>query len=225
MMTKMIRTGMALAALLVAPIAAQAADLSRPSYKAPAYSEPAYMNWSGFYVGINGGYGFGRSTWDFPVGTTPQPKGAVYGVTLGYNFQTGTWVWGAEGDIDMSSIKGTTTCGVAGTCETKNDWLGTARLRLGYAGWNNLLPYITGGAAFGDIKATSSTFGSASKTKFGYVFGGGLEYAFYSNWSVKAEYLYASLGDFDCGTSCGGTPTDSVDFKTSIVRAGLNYRF
>ena len=224
MMTKMIRTGIAAAALLAAPIAAQAADMSQPSYKAPAYSAPSYVNWSGLYVGLNGGYGFGNSTWDVPA-VTPTPKGALFGATLGYNLQTGVWVWGAEGDFDISTMKGSTGCGFgAATCETKDSWLATARLRLGYAGWNNWLPYITGGAAGGDIKATNSALSSANKTKIGYTLGAGVEYAIWSNWSVKGEYLYVDLGKFDCGIACGAA-TDNVSLKANVVRAGINYRF
>jgi outer membrane immunogenic protein len=61
MMTRTIRTGIAAAVLLIAPIAGQAADLRQPSYKAPAYSAPAYSNWTGFYIGLNADYGFGKS--------------------------------------------------------------------------------------------------------------------------------------------------------------------
>ncbi len=223
MMTKTIRTGIAVAAFLIAPIAAQAADLPQPSYKAPAYSAPSYVNWSGLYLGLNGGYAWGKSTWKVPA-TDISTKGWLFGGTLGYNFQTGTWLWGVEGDIDFSTIKGTSDCAVGVTCETKNSWLATARARLGYAGWNNWLPYITGGLAMGDIKATNSALGSASKTKMGYALGAGVEYAMWTNWSVKLEYLYVDLGKFDCSASCGATP-DNVSFKTNVVRAGLNYRF
>ena len=100
------------------------------------------------------------------------------------------------------------------------------RSRLGYAGWNNFLPYLTGGAGIGNIKATSP-FGDASKTQIGWTLGAGLEYAMWSNWSVKLEYLYVDLGKFDCGVSCSGVAgsTDNVSFNANIVRAGLNYRF
>src|SRR6185437_16930213 len=83
------------------------------------------------------------------------------GGTIGYNFPTGTWVWGLEGDFDLASMKGSATCGVA-TCETKDSWIATARARLGYAGWNNWLPYITGGAAMGNLKASNSAIDSAA---------------------------------------------------------------
>lgn len=222
MLTKLSRTGLAVAAMLVAANAANAADLPRGPYKAPAYVAPAYANWTGFYAGINAGYGFGKSNWDVPA-VSPSPKGFVGGLTLGYNLQTGLWLWGLEGDIDYSAMKGTADC-PGGTCETKNSWMGTARGRFGYAGWNNFLPYITGGAAFGDIKATAPSGASATKTKVGWTAGAGLEYAMWSNWSVKAEYLYVDLGKFDCGLTCGAA-SDNVSFKTNIVRAGLNYRF
>ncbi len=224
MNSKLIRSGILAAAVLALPFAAQAADLPAPSYKAPAYVAPSYSTWSGFYVGINGGYGFGTSTWDAPA-VSPKPKGILGGLTLGFNFQTGTWVWGLEADGDYSGMKGSVTCGL-GTCETKNSWLATARARLGYAGWTNFMPYITGGAAGGNLKATNSLLSTTSKTKFGYTIGGGVEYMLYSNWSIKAEYLYVSLGKFDCGTSCSlAVSPDNVSFKANIVRAGLNYRF
>jgi outer membrane immunogenic protein len=220
MLTNLSRAGFAAAALLIAPIAAQSADLQR-NYKAPAYSAPAYANWTGFYLGINGGYGFGKSSWsgggvstgDFDV------KGAQAGGTAGYNFQTGVWVWGLEGDFDWSGMKGS-----VGALETKNDWMGTARGRFGYAGWNNLLPYITGGAAFGNIKGTAAGISAVSKTNIGWTAGVGLEYAFLGAWSAKVEYLYADLGKATCDAATCGVDTD-VKFKTNLVRVGLNYRF
>ena len=157
MKNKLILAGMT-AALLAAPLGARAADLPHPLYKAPAYVGPAAANWTGFYVGINGGYGFGTSDWDIPA-VSPDPSGYLAGATVGYNFQTGLWVWGFEADIDWADIKGDTSC-LGGSCETKMDWFGTARVRIGYAGWNNWLPYLTGGAAFGDVKADLTTSGS-----------------------------------------------------------------
>ena len=224
MMSRMTRTGIAAAALLFATVIAQAADLRQPSYKAPAYSAPAYANWSGFYVGLNGGYGFGKSKWSDALGTIADfnVKGGLLGATLGYNLQTGTWVWGLEGDFDASWMKGSSdACTPA--CETKNTWLATARGRLGYAGWNNWLPYLTGGLAMGDIKATSGTVG-VTKTKLGYTLGVGVEYAFLGNWSTKLEYLYADLGKATCAAATCGLDTD-ITFKANIVRLGVNYRF
>ena len=201
-----------------------AADLPRPSYKAPIYSVPGY-SWTGFYAGINGGYGWGTSDWS-GAGTTgsTKPKGALAGVTLGYNLQTGSWVWGLEADFDYSAMKGsdsggTGVCSGAG-CETKLKYFGTGRGRLGYAGWDRWLPYVTGGVAYGNIKATPAFGGDFSKGKVGWTVGGGVEYAVFANWTTKLEYLYADLGSIS-----GGTPGNDVTFKSHLVRAGLNYRF
>lgn len=205
-------------------LAANAADL-RPSYKAPAYT-PSYFSWTGLYVGINGGYGFGKTnistagitSGDFDV------KGPQVGGTLGYNLQTGTWVWGLEGDLDYSNIKGTTSTFCVPDCTVSNTWMGTVRARLGYAGWDRWLPYITGGGAVGNVKFEQAGF-SDNRTKFGWTAGAGVEYAVLANWSAKVEYLYADLGTATCPAgTCGGTDVDTK-FSTSLVRAGLNYRF
>jgi outer membrane immunogenic protein len=211
----------ACAGLLAAAMAlpAFAADFPQPAFKAP-YAAP--WNWTGFYVGINGGYGFGTSNWTSAGGSTGDfnVRGALAGGTIGYNLQTGLWVWGLEGDVDASWIKGTdaTIC-----CETKNDWLATARGRIGYV-MDRWMPYITGGAAFGDVKMTQVGGASETDTRFGWTGGGGLEYAFMGAWSAKVEYLYVDLGNASCSVAtCGGA--NDVTFKTSIVRGGINYHF
>lgn len=217
------------AGLLAAGMASPsfASDLPRPAYKAPMYVAP--FNWSGFYVGINGGYGFGKSNWQvtgLPISTGDfDVKGAVVGGTLGYNLQTGVWVWGIEGDFDYSWIKGTNTtaCGPPG-CETQNNWLGTGRLRVGYA-WDRWLPYVTGGAAFGNIKLGGFGAGNQTSTKVGWTAGAGVEWAFLGAWSAKLEYLYVDLGSAHCaGAICGGADVDG-SFKTNLGRVGVNYRF
>jgi len=223
MNTRLTRICLAVAAaLLTGALAAQAADLPQPSYKAPAYVGPSYANWTGFYVGINGGYAWGDSEWSGGTGNFKvSPNGWLGGGTIGYNFQTGTWVWGIEGDFDYVDLNGTAG-GLCIGCSVKDTWLGTARGRLGYAGWNNWLPYITGGGAFGNIKV-STPFGDNSNTKWGWTAGAGLEWAFLANWSAKVEYLYVDLGSTNCDL-CAVTPTN-IDFKSSIVRLGVNYRF
>jgi outer membrane immunogenic protein len=225
MISKRIATSIAALVVLAASFSAQAADIPRPVYKGIRPVTVAYYNWTGFYMGINGGYGFGTSNWDAPP-LSLSPKGGLYGVTLGYNYQIGSWVWGVEGDYDWSSVKESAACYGVFTCETSNTYLATIRGRLGYA-FDRWLPYLTGGGAYGDIKAstTNPLFGGSSSSKFGWTFGGGLEYAFLGNWSAKIEYLYVDLGTFDCGMSCGPALTDNVSFKENIVRAGLNYKF
>jgi outer membrane immunogenic protein len=220
------------AGVLAAAIAAPsfAADLPRPAYKAPIRN-PVYVapfSWTGFYIGINGGYGFGKSDWSSALTAgSAKPTGALAGGTIGYNLQTGSFVWGLEGDIDYSWIKGSDTGGTgvcaAPGCETRNTWLATGRGRIGYA-WDKLLPYLTGGAAYGSVKMSPNTGLSESKNKLGWTAGAGIEYDFMNEWSAKVEYLYVDLGKSTCGAATCGIDTD-VTFKTNLVRLGVNYRF
>ena len=220
---KIFGTALAAFGFLAGSFSTQAADIPRPVYKGVS-PVVAYYNWTGFYVGINAGYGFGTSTWTFPA-VSPKPTGFLAGGTVGYNYQVGSIVYGIEGDFDYANVKGSVTCAVVLTCETKNTYLGTIRGRLGYA-FDRWLPYITAGGAYGNVKATATPIalgGAASKAEFGWTAGAGLEYAFLSNWSAKIEYLYVDLGSFDTGFT---TPVpDKVSFKENIVRAGLNYKF
>ena len=154
---------------------------------------------------------------------TFDTSGGLVGGTLGYNYQMGQAVFGLEGDIDWSNIRGSATCGVCtDSCETRNNWLGTARGRIGYA-FDRFMPYVTGGAAFGDIKTAVAGVGQRTTTKAGWTVGGGLEAAIAGPWTAKVEYLYVDLGKAAAARVLR-RPTD-VDFNTNIVRAGLNYRF
>src|SRR5258707_15542015 len=102
--------------------AAHAADLPRQMVtKAPVYVAP-YYNWTGFYVGVNGGGGWGSASWD-STGSS-DVSGGLVGGTIGYNWQFGTWVIGLEGDIDWAKNKGSTPTGrFTGTCTPQNNWL------------------------------------------------------------------------------------------------------
>lgn len=207
---------------------AAAADLARrppPPPPAPVYAPVPYYNWTGFYIGLNGGGAWNNnSRFDFPGGPSisVDASGWLAGGTLGYNYQIGAVVLGLEGDIDGSGIRGSTACLGGLSCEIKNDWLGTARGRIGYA-FDRFLPYITGGVAVGNLNASIPGFGSSSNTNTGWTAGAGAELALSRNWSVKAEYLYVDLGTFDC-TGCG-VPAPSVGFTTNVVRGGVNFRF
>jgi len=212
---------LACAGVLAFAGAAAAADLSAPYYKAPAYA-PAY-SWTGFYIGVNGGGGLGRATWD-SVGSF-DVSGGLVGGTVGYNYQFSQVVLGAEGDIDWTDINGktnTVTC-VPG-CSVGNSWLATVRGRIGYAA-DRFLPYVTGGAAFGNINASSPGLVGASTSNAGWTVGAGIEFAIAGHWSAKAEYLFVDLGRFNCGPNCGGGFTDNVSFNANILRAGVDYRF
>jgi len=231
-MKRLFSVGVAALATVTMISAANAADIARRQEmpaKAPAYVAPFY-NWTGFYIGINGGGGFGRSEWNSAIGSTGSfdVTGGLVGGTIGYNWQVNNqWVFGLEGDIDWSNIKGSTSAGACGliptSCETKNDWLGTARGRIGYA-FDRFLPYITGGLAVGDVKASAAGIGSSTDTNVGWTLGAGVEFGIVGPWTAKVEYLYVDLGDTDCSAgSC--LPSTKVDFKTNIVRGGINYRF
>jgi outer membrane immunogenic protein len=229
MRLKLIGTGIAALSLLATTFSAEAADIPRPVYKG-VRSVVAYYNWTGFYAGVNAGYGWGTSNWDyaFLAGTgavSNSPKGWLFGVTLGYNWQAGSIVYGVEGDFDWSNVKGTVAC-TGFDCETKSRWLSTFRGRLGYA-MDRWMPYLTGGLAYGDVAASSTNplFPGTSARRLGWTLGAGIEYALMGNWTAKLEYLYVDLGKFDCGISCGIPGPDNVSFKENIVRVGLNYKF
>jgi outer membrane immunogenic protein len=199
-----------------------AADLPRamPPYKAPALA-PVVYNWTGFYLGVNGGGAFGKSNWD-AFGSSNEPDGGLIGFTAGYNWQMGNLVFGLEGDMDWSSMRDTFTNAACATgCRTSNHWLSTVRGRLGYA-MDRWMPYITGGAAIGDIRATQIGVASTSDTNVGWTIGAGLETAVAANWTAKLEYLYVDLGDVNCA-ACA--PATNVDLQAHLIRAGLNLRF
>jgi outer membrane immunogenic protein len=210
---------------------ASAADLP---VKAPVYKAPVIVpfSWTGFYLGANLGYSWGPwSTSSSQIifdtlSRTADPKvnGWLGGLQGGYNVQSGVWVYGLEGDIQITGEKASQSWSVAGlplvigddflpgpagggtatfTHEWKFPWFATVRGRLGYTPMPMLLLYVTGGLAVGEAKydMTFSQPGagrfyslSDSVTKVGFAVGGGLEKAIDNHWSVKAEYLYVDLG-------------------------------
>jgi outer membrane immunogenic protein len=217
-MKKILLASVGLIALGVA--SASAADMQSRAMPAKAPYVMQVYNWTRPYIGISGGGGWGRSDFGPPLSSGSfNTSGGLVGGTLGYNYQVGQAVLGLEGDISWSGLSGSTTCaGVS--CSVRNDWLSTARGRLGYA-VDRFMPYVTGGAAFGDIKTSLAGFSDQTTTKTGWTAGGGLEAAITGPWTAKVEYLYVDLGR---GGSIG-LPAADASFKSNIVRAGLNYRF
>lgn len=199
----------ALAAFLLAGAAgaATAADLSRGggSYYAPA---PMVYNWAGFYVGGNLGYQWGKVT-----NSSINPSGVAGGVQGGYNWQNGQMVFGAETDIQISGADDTFA-----PYKFSNPWFGTLRGRIGYS-FNNIMPYVTGGLAYGSVKAENGSL-SESKTQLGWTLGVGAEVGLTPNWSAKVEYLYMDLGQRHYSI----TGTDNA-FESSVLRVGVNYHF
>jgi outer membrane immunogenic protein len=168
---KLFSTAAAVLALLPFSIAAHAANLALPTKAPPPPAAPliASPDWSGFYVGVNGGIA--------------NEDGVLLGGTLGYNFAAGPIVLGVEADYDA------TWANVAAPD------LGTVRGRLGYA-FDQFMPYITAGWAYGDHDSSGSAFG------------GGVEYRLMPAVSLKAEYLHVEL-----------------DHPDDVVRLGLNVHF
>jgi iron complex outermembrane receptor protein len=225
-----------------------AADTSRPpvTKEMPvswsATPRPV-VNWTGIYLGVNGGFTFGGSDWtDSVTGASSDvfnTSGFVFGGTLGANYQVGSWVFGVEADGDWADSSGfgtftttSTTSLCAGGCLTKNTWLATARGRAGYA-FDRFLVYGTGGGAFGSVRANFSNDPVSSATKAGWTAGAGVEVGVAPHWSAKAEYLFVDLGNGSCTTDCAIQnakgppliPNVAVKFDESIVRAGINYKF
>ncbi len=206
-MKSMFRAIAALAALIATPAAA--ADLYGRRAPQPMYAPAPYYNWSGAYVGLNVGYQFGKTTnW----GT--EPNGIAGGGQVGYNWQVHpNWVLGLEADLQASAAHDTFA-----PYKFSNPWFGTVRGRVGYA-MNNIMPYLTGGLAYGGQRVDLGPF-SQSQTHIGWTVGGGVEVGLTPNWSAKAEYLYVRLEDN--GYVLTGLQNG---YSSSVFRLGVNYRF
>jgi outer membrane immunogenic protein len=218
---------------LSATAPALAADLAaRPYTKAPAMIAAVY-DWSGFYIGINGGGGSSHATWDF-VGVgregSHDATGGTVGGQVGYRMQSGQWVFGVEGQGNWADFSGDNTSALFATRNrTKIDAFGLITGQVGYA-WNNVLVYVKGGAAVVSDKYEISALGggpllaSTSDTRWGGTVGAGLEYGFAPNWSVGVEYNHIFLSDKDV-TFAGFAGTERIrqDVDMGLVR--LNYKF
>lgn len=224
---------------------AAAADLpSRYPVKAPVN---AYYDWSGFYVGVNAGYGVGSSA--MTTTFTPAifggyqlgmgPSGWLGGVQFGYNWQAGPWVLGVEGDLQAAALKDGICfdfCGVLTfNVEQKLPWFATVRGRVGYAAGPVLL-YGTAGAAFTTIKTSLTAIDgptvsqSFNDARAGWTVGAGIETALSGGWSAKLEYLYMDFGSIshsipDPFLGASNPNVFSFDVREQLVRLGLNYRF
>jgi outer membrane immunogenic protein len=217
---------------------------------------PHTPSWAGFYAGVNVGVLSSRSRLDtlpsdVPAGVnycwvadcgfsaSPRATGVVGGVQVGYNFQSGNFVYGVEADIGLSSAKKTTTgvgnFGYSYSGDVGVEALGTARLRLGYA-FDRTLVYATGGLAYGKARDSFQHFATAPYTwsdenwRVGYAAGGGVEYMFNRNWSVKGEAFYFHLGSKDhVSTGFVDSEVEVVRLKDRIdgfvARIGINYLF
>ncbi len=246
----------AIAIALVVIGKAHAADMSPIPAGAPAVAPPvtygnyapnAYgnYNWSGIYLGGNGGYSWNEGGSSFLVsnGLTDglgNLGGWVFGGQIGANWQFGAFVTGLEGDLQWSGERSTnkvacgTDCTITGSVQT--DAFATVRARAGIA-FDSVFVYGTAGGAWmngsGNVNASApggSVGVNPSGSKVGWTAGGGVEVALMSNWTAKLEYLYIDTGSIS-GTAAipptlgVGTITETAALRDSVVRAGFNYRF
>ncbi|MDO9414386.1 MAG: porin family protein [Pseudolabrys sp.] len=197
---------------------ASAADLPRreamPTKAVPYVS---MYNWTGFYAGVNAGYG-----WTDGFG---DADGFVGGGQIGYNWQAAgsPFVFGIEADFQGADLSSSVT-GAGFTATARSNAFGTVRGRIGYA-WDRAMIYATGGWAYTrtELSITAPGFAASNNEwSSGYALGGGIEWAAWDRWTVKAEYLYIHSGDVSV---TAGPFTASGDYSTNLVRAGLNYRF
>jgi outer membrane immunogenic protein len=226
---------------------ALAADLPLRAGPAAVALAPAY-NWTGWYVGVEGGGGFGYAWQNDPFfNAIYKTHGGVVGGTLGYNSQFNVgWglikrlVVGLEVDESYADIRGSRSLGCGGAapeCSSHLRSLGTLRGRLGLAGlrwWPTVFPYITGGLAWGTLHGSEGDFvangpvGSGSATRTGWTAGGGVEALVAPHLSAKVEWLYVDLGNHAVFTDLfpgGAFVTQNIKWHAEIVRGGLNYKF
>jgi outer membrane immunogenic protein len=228
--------GLVVATLSALSLNARAADLPQAPYP-PTFAQPIY-NWTGFYVGANGGYAWGQQD---PLNIITNRfdrlsidfSGAVLGGTVGAQIQSGHVVLGLEADLDWANLDGSSVIvpriagvplvGATINASTNISWESTARARVGYAN-DNWLFYATGGLAVLGAKTNLATVaggavctgilnGCAGANKqLGAALGGGVEYGFAPNWSAKVEYLHVTGVSLDVS-------------RHNEIRFGVNYRF
>jgi outer membrane immunogenic protein len=167
-------------------------------------------SWARPYLGVNLGYAWGS------VANNPaKPSGFVGGVQAGYNWQSGSFVFGLEGDIQATGAEETFA-----PWKFSNPWFGTLRGRGGYA-MNNILFFGTVGLAYGTLRAYNTLTGaSQSSTDIGWTAGAGMEVALTRNWTARTEYLYVDLTDRPYGVT--GV---SNGLESHLLRLGVNFRF
>lgn len=215
---------------------ALAADLAaRPYTKAPAMIATVY-DWSGFYIGINGGGGSSHATWDlagFGREGSHDATGGTVGGQVGYRWQSGQWVFGVEGQGNWADFSGSNISALTGdTNRTKIDAFGLITGQVGYA-WNNVLVYVKGGAAVVsnqfDVRTPGGAFVASSddSSRWGGTVGVGLEYGFAPNWSIGAEYNHIFLGGNDQNLTNAGAfvQTDHIKQDVDMGLVRLNYKF
>jgi len=215
--------------------AASAVALGATGAQADGLGNPP-VNWTGFYAGAQGGAGFYDPEESLRFGGTRQfnleDTVPVAGGVIGYNWQHGGLVLGAEADFSYLGVEdqGLSVVGAKDTVSVRgdSDWFATVRARVGIA-QSSFLFFATAGLALMDSDLQISNtgiaapaFASDSSVLAGIAGGGGIQYAFSDNWAVKAEYLFAAFEADDLGTPLA---TVTVDPRLHVLRLGIVYRF
>jgi outer membrane immunogenic protein len=225
------------AALLAVAAATPAlsADLGM-RYKAPPQVMEPVWTWTGFYAGINGGWGWGDSRWQLQPGVLNEGTHAVDGGTvggqIGYNWQFGAFVVGLEAQGNWADFRGSNVSLVFPlvTNRTNVDAFGLFTGKVGYA-WNNFMVYAKGGAAVQSIDYNRFTtiggvsLGTASETRWGGSAGVGAEWAFTPNWSAGVEYNHMFMGSRDITFAPAPNATDRIRLDSDVFTGRINYRF
>jgi opacity protein-like surface antigen len=217
--------------------ASNAADLGRKP-TTPQFSAQPVSAWTGFYVGVNGGYGQSEVKAK-DSSDKERLNGGLLGLTLGYNYEfANKVVIGFEGDIAYSGLRRSRTTGTE-SFKIESPVFGTARARLGYS-MGSWMPFVTAGWGYTGTKFSSSdTFNppvgpaiveryTSAAASHGLVLGAGFEVMLTSNISMKAEYLHANFGaaKFNFKDGAGNVvDTPKISTRMNIGRVGLNYRF
>jgi outer membrane immunogenic protein len=187
---------------------------------------PAF-SWTGFYLGVQAGYGWGESSFDDATfNASWDHDGWLAGAYAGFNLQLNSFVLGVEGDINGASIDGGTTTGDAINFSSDIDAIASVRGRLGLAA-DRWLFFVTGGWAWADGNHTQKDLtdtASADTTLQGWTFGGGVEYAFTDHIIGRIEGRHY---DFDSKT-LNMDPVNSIgrfDADLNSVSAGIAIKF
>lgn len=190
----------------------------------PSFAAPARRNWSGFFAGLQGGYGFGNTTLSVPgvfsfrgIGS----QGLFGGVIGGYDHQfAGTnIVAGLEGDASLSSIKTTISFGGA-SASIGSDWNVGLRARLGYVMAGSIMPYVSAGYGWTHVRSSGFGGGAFSQNLSGFQLGAGLETMLTTNVALRAEYIHQFNNSRDLIPGLLRTRTDS-----GRARIGITYKF
>lgn len=211
------------------------------------------LSFNGPYIGIVGSYSWNNVDFPgvpaYPAGTPrPDLSGAMIGLTAGYNYRVGNAVVGIEADYMVGKISSTERDGNYLTEDYQIDGLGTVRARLGYVA-GDFMPFVTGGVAFERLTIGQQCPDPAAvpfgwcrpangyapydlhdkQWQFGYVIGGGLEWAASDKITLKGEVLYTDFGTetFDLGKTPSGKSLSPFDIKSNetLVRFGAAVRF